>query len=138
MTYEMRVWNARIRCTTRREGAAVYGDDGYVVIGNSRWRAFDAKGKLIKEEEGELQRRRGPRAELPRLHAQPRQADRRPGNGRPSVEPALPPRQRRLARRPHAAVRPGTYTFTGDADANQFLTRPEYRKPWVLPKLSEV
>ena len=28
--------------------------------------------------------------------------------------------------------------FTGDADANQFLTRPEYRKPWVLPNPSEV
>ena len=33
---------------------------------------------------------------------------------------------------------PATYTFTGDADANRFLTRPEYRKPWLLPKLSEV
>ena len=30
---------------------------------------------------------------------------------------------------------PATYTFAGDADANQFLTRAEYRKPWLLPKL---
>ena len=29
------------------------------------------------------------------------------------------------------------YRFT-DEDANQFLTRAEYRKPWVLPKPSEV
>jgi len=33
---------------------------------------------------------------------------------------------------------PDTYTFTGDADANQYLTRAEYRKPWLLPKISEL
>ena len=33
---------------------------------------------------------------------------------------------------------PATYTFAGDADANQYLTRAEYRKPWLLPKLSEL
>ena len=33
---------------------------------------------------------------------------------------------------------PETYTFQGDADANQFLTRAEYRKPWLLPAISEV
>ena len=26
------------------------GDGGYVTIGNSRWRAYDEKGKLIKKE----------------------------------------------------------------------------------------
>ena len=30
------------------------------------------------------------------------------------------------------------YTFGDDQDANAFLTRTEYRKPWVLPKISEV
>ena len=33
---------------------------------------------------------------------------------------------------------PATYTFTGDADANQYLTRAEYRKPWLLPKIEEL
>jgi hypothetical protein len=31
-----------------------------------------------------------------------------------------------------------TYTFKDDANANQFLTRAVYRKPWLLPKLTEV
>ena len=31
-----------------------------------------------------------------------------------------------------------TYTFGNDQDANGFLTRKEYRKPWLLPKISEV
>src|SRR6478736_1520120 len=51
LTYEMRVWNA-YPLHDEPEGAAVHGDNGYVVIGNTRWRAFDPKGKLIKEESG--------------------------------------------------------------------------------------
>ena len=30
------------------------------------------------------------------------------------------------------------YRFQGDEDAAQYLTRPEYRKPWLLPKPDEV
>src|SRR5687767_12930554 len=51
LTYEMRVWNG-YPLHEESEGAAVCGDNGFVVIGNSRWRAFDAKGKLIKESGG--------------------------------------------------------------------------------------
>ena len=29
-------------------------------------------------------------------------------------------------------------TCVGDEDANQFLARPRYRKPWVLPAISEL
>src|SRR5262245_26108898 len=50
-TYEMRVWNA-YPLHDESEGAAIHGDGGYVVIGNSRWRAYDEKGKLVKEQSG--------------------------------------------------------------------------------------
>jgi hypothetical protein len=30
---------------------------------------------------------------------------------------------------------PQTESFVGDADANALRTRPEYRKPWVLPEV---
>ena len=33
---------------------------------------------------------------------------------------------------------PATYTFINDADANQFLSRTEYRKPWLLPALKDL
>jgi hypothetical protein len=33
---------------------------------------------------------------------------------------------------------PQSYTFHNDAEANQYLTRAEYRKPWLLPKLADV
>jgi hypothetical protein len=33
---------------------------------------------------------------------------------------------------------PETCTFVGDDDANRFLTRAEYRKPWVLPGIEDL
>ena len=33
---------------------------------------------------------------------------------------------------------PETYTIRDDPDANQFLVRTEYRKPWVLPSLAQL
>jgi predicted dehydrogenase len=136
LTYEMRVWNA-YPLHEESEGAAVCGDNGYVVIGNSRWRAFDPKGKLIKEEKGAyndlghaknfvdcIRSRKKPNADLETV-------------GHPS---SLLCHLGNCAWRAQRLLHfdPATYTFTGDADANQFLTRPEYRKPWVLPGVNEV
>ncbi|MFM7071172.1 MAG: Gfo/Idh/MocA family protein [Planctomycetota bacterium] len=136
LTYEMRTWSA-YPLHEESEGAAVYGDEGSVVIGNSRWRAFDAKGKPIREEKGGyndvghvrnfldcMRNRSRPTADLETV-------------GHPSSV---------LCHLGNCAWRAGrtlrfdasTYTFTGDSDANQFLTRPEYRRPWVLPALSDV
>jgi predicted dehydrogenase len=136
LTYEMRVWNA-YPLHDEPEGAAICGDNGFVIIGNSRWRAFDAKGKPIREEKGGyndlghaknfldcMRSRQRPNADLETI-------------GHPSSL---------LCHIGNAAWRagrtlhfdPATYTFKDDADANRLLTRPEYRKPWVLPKLSEV
>jgi predicted dehydrogenase len=44
LNYEMRVW-CGYPMETEEEGAAVYGTDGYVVIGNGSWRAFGPKGE---------------------------------------------------------------------------------------------
>lgn len=137
MTYEMRVWNS-YPLHEEGEGAAVCGDNGSVVIGNTRWRAFDAKGKLIKEDKGGydndvphaqnfldcMRSRKMPHADLETV-------------GHPS---SLLCHLGNAAWRAGRTLRfdPATYTFTGDADANQYLTRAEYRKPWVLPKISEL
>jgi predicted dehydrogenase len=137
LTYEMRVWNA-YPLDGESEGASVHGDEGYVVIGNGRWRAFDRRGKLVKEEAGsygndvahvtnflDCMRSRGkPAADLETV-------------GHPSsLLCHLGNAAWRAGRTLH--FDPASYTFKNDADANQFLTRAEYRKPWVLPKLSEV
>jgi predicted dehydrogenase len=48
LVYEMRIWS-KPRLFDITEGAAVYGDGGWVLISNSGWKAFDDKGKVVKE-----------------------------------------------------------------------------------------
>ena len=136
LTYEMRIWSP-YKMHEEDEGAAVYGDHGFVVIGNSRWRAFDAKGALVKEEQGEyndaghaqnfvdcMRSRKKPAADLETV-------------GHPSsILCHLGNAAWRTGRTLH--FDPATYTFTGDKDANRYITRPEYRAPWRLPKIAEL
>jgi predicted dehydrogenase len=46
--YEMRLWS-QPRLFDATEGAAIYGENGWVLVINTRWRAFDAKGKKVME-----------------------------------------------------------------------------------------
>ena len=46
LMYEMRNWQPT-PMDGEAEGAAVYGENGYVVIGNGSWRAFDASNKVV-------------------------------------------------------------------------------------------
>ncbi len=48
MTYEMRLWS-RPRLDDITEGAAIYGENGWILISNSGWKAFDRSGKVVKE-----------------------------------------------------------------------------------------
>lgn len=137
LTYEMRIW-APYPIDGEGEGAAVFGDLGYIVIGGSRWRHFDAKGQLVKEQTRAksnadaahfrnfldcMRSRKKPTADLETV-------------GRISSL---------LCHQGNAAWRAGETVrfdydknrFTTDA-ANEFLGRKEYRKPWLLPKLDEV
>jgi hypothetical protein len=133
LTYEMRVWSP-YPMEGESEGAAVFGDEGYVIIGNSRWRAFDAKGKLVKEEAGGFNDADHAQNFIDCMHSRTRPAADLETVGHPSSP---------LCHIGNASWRAGrtlkfdaeTYTFVDDADANQYLTRPEYRKPWELPKV---
>jgi len=134
LTYEMRIWTP-YPLHDEGEGAMILGDEGYVVIGNGRWRHYDPKGKVVKEmsagynDVGHAQNfldcmrtRKKPTADLETI-------------GHPSsLLCHLGNAAWRTGRTLH--FDPATYTFTGDADANQYLTRPEYRAPWVLPKIT--
>jgi predicted dehydrogenase len=51
LTYEMRIWS-KPRLFDITEGAAVHGDEGWMLVSNSGWKAFDAKGKVVKEMKG--------------------------------------------------------------------------------------
>ena len=137
VTYEMRIW-APYPMLGESEGAAVFGDAGYVVIGNSRWRAYSEGDKLVREESGTygndvahienfldcMTSREKPNADLETV-------------GHPSSL---------MCHLGNAAWRAGctlrfdheNYTVIDDDDANQYLGRQEYRSPWKLPTLAEI
>ena len=48
LQYEMRIWSEP-RLHDQGEGAAVYGDRGWVILNNTTWKAFDGDGKVIGE-----------------------------------------------------------------------------------------
>ena len=136
MTYEMRIWSA-YPLHGESEGAAVYGDQGYVVIGNRRWRAFDGRGKLIHEEAGSYSNPGHARDFLDCMRSRKRPVADLETVGHPSSM---------LCHLGNAAWRLGrtvefdakTHRFVGDEQANDLLTRSEYRKPWLLPKIEQL
>jgi len=132
LTYEMRVW-APYQMDGESEGAILYGDQGYMVIGNSRWRAYNNKG-LVKEVAGGsheaphvqnfidcIKSREKPYCDLETV-------------GHPaSVLCHAGNISWRLGRQ--LELDSATETFVGDDDANELRGRPEWRKPWVLPEV---
>jgi hypothetical protein len=110
----------------------VYGDQGYIVIGNRRWRAYAARDELLAEGSGEndgtshirnflecVKSRKRPNADLETV-------------GHPSsILCHIGNVAWRLGRQ--VQLDPETETFVGDDEANALRTRPEYRSPWTLP-----
>lgn len=137
LTYEMRVW-APYPLEGEAEGAAIFGDKGYLIIGGRSWRHFGPKGVLIKEgtRGGDadkahvrnfldcMRSRAKPNADLDTV-------------GRPS---SLLCHMGNIAWRIGRTVKfdYDSYSFVGDDEANALRTRAEYRKPYVLPKVDEV
>jgi predicted dehydrogenase len=48
LTYEMRIWS-QARMYGHGEGAALYGETGWVLVNNSGWKAWDGDGKPLVE-----------------------------------------------------------------------------------------
>lgn len=131
LTYEMRVW-APYNYFGESEGSAVFGDKGYIVLGNRRWRAYGPGDKLVQEFPGDSE------AEP---HVQ-NFIDCVKSRGKPScdLETVGHPASIlchagniawRVSRKIY--LDSATETFHNDAEANALRTRMEYRKPWELP-----
>jgi predicted dehydrogenase len=134
LTYEMRIW-APYHYLGESEAAAVFGDQGYLVIGNNGWRAYTSGGKLVKEMPGNSDaaphvqdfvecvkaRNRRPVCDLETV-GHPASVLCHAGN---------------IAARVGRTLRldPQNETFIGDAEANSLRGRPEWRKPWILPEV---
>jgi predicted dehydrogenase len=132
LTYEMRIWSP-YPLHEEAEGCAVCGDEGFVVIGNSRWRAFDQKGVQVTEGTGgddtvahirnflDCMRSRGvPSADL-RTVGHPSSLLCHLGNAAWRAGKTL-------------HFNPATHRFA-EEDANRWLTRDHYREPWTLPSI---
>jgi len=133
LTYEMRIW-APYHYLEMSEGAAVFGDQGYIVIGNSSWKAYGRRNEVLAEGKGGSH-------EAPHVHdfVECIKSRAKPLCDLETVgHPASV-----LCHAGNIAARVGrtlafdakTESFPGDDEANALRTRPEYRKPWVLPEV---
>lgn len=133
LTYELRIW-APYNYLEQSEGAALFGEKGYILIGNSGWKAYGPRNKLVKEAGGDSFE--GPHVQnfLDCIKTREKPACDLETVGHPASV---------LCHAGNIAVRvgrtlhldPETETFTDDKEANALRTRPEYRRPWVLPEV---
>jgi predicted dehydrogenase len=134
LVYDMRVWND-YPFEAESEGAAVYGTEGYVVIGNQSWRAFGPKGEKL--EAGTA----SPGTQHDEAHKR-NFVDSIRGLAKPSFDIAQGHVTSSLCHMANTAWRvgrklrfdPSVGRYIGDPEADRHLTR-EYRKPWTLPEV---
>lgn len=132
LMYEMRNWQPT-PMEGEAEGAAVYGENGYVVIGNGSWRAFDDRNKIVASGSSE-------KSEDDVRHKRDMLAKIRDG-GQPACDIEIGHYASGLIHLGNIAWRtdrklqfdPASETFDGDAEANELLGR-KYRSPWLLPR----
>jgi predicted dehydrogenase len=133
LTYEMRLW-APYNYLGKSEGAAVFGDQGYIVMGNRGWTAHSRGGELLASGEGDsheaphvqnfidcIKSREKPYCDLETV-GHPASVLCHAGNIAARVGRIL-------------QFDPASETFADDDQANGLRTRAEYRKPWVLPQV---
>jgi len=133
LTYEMRIW-APYHYLGQSEGAAVFGDQGSIIIGNDGWIARGRGGDVLAEGSGDshekphvenfidcVKSRAIPYCDLETV-------------GHPA---SLLCHSGNIAARVGRTLKldAATETFVGDNEANALRTRPEYRAPWELPRV---
>lgn len=133
MTYEMRLWTP-YHYLNQSEGAAVFGDRGYLVIGNSGWQAFGPKGQLLAQETGGSHEAPHVQDFLDCIKSRKRPVCDLETVGHPASV---------LCHAGNIAVRvgrslqldPRSESFVNDDEANALRGRQEYRAPWTLPNV---
>jgi predicted dehydrogenase len=135
LQYEMRLWS-RPRLLNITEGAMVYGENGWILLTNNSWKAYDAAGKVVQEGEGNS-------AQTQQLHIRNfldavRSRDRASLNQeiRSGHISSVMCHAGNIAWRTGKKLRfdPLTETFD-DAEANQYVGR-EHRRGYELPDVT--
>jgi predicted dehydrogenase len=133
LTYEMRIW-APYNFHGESEGSAVYGDKGYLIIGNTRWRAYGPRSKLIKEVAGDSDTTPHVQNFIDCIKSRDKPACDLETVGHPaSILCHAGNISSRLGRR--VVLNSETEMFENDKEANALRGRPEWRKPWELPEV---
>ncbi len=133
LTHEMRVWTP-YRLHGLAEGSAAYGDEGYIIIGNSGWRAYGRDNELLEEARGSGDAVAHVQNFLECVKSREKPYCDEETVGHPaSVICHAGNISARVGRKLY--LDPDTETFIGDAEANALRGRPEWRSPWELPKV---
>lgn len=131
LTYEMRLW-APYHYLNESEGSAVFGDKGYLVIGNNRWNAFGRGGQELGSGEGDSHEKPHVQNFIECIKSRAKPYCDLETVGHPaSVLCHAGNISARVGRK--LALDPVTEMFVNDDEANKLRTRQEYRKPWQLP-----
>jgi len=132
LTYEMRIWSEP-RLHDAGEGAAIYGDKGWILVTNNSWKAFDGDGKVLAEGADRLSDTMHIRNFLDCMKSRKRE-DLAQEIEQGHVSSVMC-HMGNIAWRTGKKLRfdPKTETFD-DAEANKFLGR-EYRAGFELPKV---
>jgi len=134
LSYEMRIWSP-VPIEGEEEGAAVYGENGSVVIGNGRWQAYGKKGEKLPAggaSSGDEDDRAHKRDWFHCIR----------NGGTPACDIAIGHVASSYTHLGNIAWRADrklrfnavTQSFAGDPEADRLLGRT-YRAPWVLPKV---
>jgi predicted dehydrogenase len=131
LTYEMRVW-APYAYLGESEGSALFGDEGYIILGNTRWTAYGKGGQVLAKGEGHSHEAPHVQNFIECVKSRSKCLCDLDTVGHPaSVLCHTGNISARLGRQ--LKFDPATETFPADAEANALRTRAEYRKPWTLP-----
>ena len=134
LVYEMRIWTPN-PLEGEQEGAAVYGENGCVVIGNRSWRAIGTGGKPMTQGTASDNDQHDPAHKRNFLEAIRRGQRLSCDIGAGHVASSYT-HLGNIAWRVDRKLKwdSSTSTFAGDGEANALLGRT-YRAPWVLPKI---
>lgn len=133
LTYEMRIW-APYDYLGHSEGAAVFGDQGVLVIGNNRWEAFGRRGEPLANGAGDSHERPHVQNFIDCIKSREKPFCDLETVGHPaSVICHAGNIATRLGRM--LTLDPKTESFVADEEANRLRSRPEYRSPWILPEV---
>jgi predicted dehydrogenase len=134
LSYELRTW-VKYPFEGEPEGAGIYGENGYVIIGNRRWRALGHDGQLLASGSGDNE-------VMDPAHKR-NFVDSIRTDGMPNCDIDQGHISSSLCHFGNLAWRVGRklrfnseqQCFVNDSEATRLLGRT-YRKPWILPDIT--